>query len=152
MGCGTSFVSSQPVCFLYLYQYSTWCNSLLECIPHIGGLVQERRNSIAKTLGLRLSCTNPSIYDLPSVWLSHCIKHIFIIATSLLNIFLWYIIISSHSITNSPWNLVKYPFSPIIVILMIKSCHNFPLRKLYCSCWSVVHCVTFSYNGMVITD
>ena len=26
------------------------------------GLVQERRNSIAKALELRLSCTNPSIY------------------------------------------------------------------------------------------
>ena len=29
--------------------------------PHIDGLVQERRNSIANTLELRLSCTNPSI-------------------------------------------------------------------------------------------
>ena len=29
---------------------------------HINGLVQERRNSIAKALELRLSCTNPSIY------------------------------------------------------------------------------------------
>ena len=27
----------------------------------IGGLVQERRNSIADALDLRLSCTNPSI-------------------------------------------------------------------------------------------
>ena len=27
----------------------------------INGLVQERRNSIANTLELRLSCTNPSI-------------------------------------------------------------------------------------------
>ena len=29
---------------------------------HIGGLVQERRNSIANALELRLSYTNPSIY------------------------------------------------------------------------------------------
>ena len=29
---------------------------------HIGGLVQERRNSIANALELRLSCTNPSTY------------------------------------------------------------------------------------------
>ena len=29
---------------------------------HIGGLVQERRNSIANALELRLSCTNPSIW------------------------------------------------------------------------------------------
>ena len=28
---------------------------------HVDGLVQERRNSIAKALELRLSCTNPSI-------------------------------------------------------------------------------------------
>ena len=30
---------------------------------HIGGLVHERRNSIANALELRLSWTNPSIYD-----------------------------------------------------------------------------------------
>ena len=30
---------------------------------YIGGLVQERRNSIANTLELRLPCINPSIYD-----------------------------------------------------------------------------------------
>ena len=29
--------------------------------PNIDGLVQERRNSIANALELRLSCTNPSI-------------------------------------------------------------------------------------------
>ena len=29
---------------------------------YIDGLVQERRNSIATALELRLSCTNPSIY------------------------------------------------------------------------------------------
>ena len=32
-----------------------------ECPGHIDGLVQERRNSIANALELRLSCTNPSI-------------------------------------------------------------------------------------------
>ena len=30
---------------------------------HVDGLVQERRNSIANALELRLSCTNPSIYS-----------------------------------------------------------------------------------------
>ena len=30
-------------------------------IDHFDGLVQERRNSIANALELRLSCTNPSI-------------------------------------------------------------------------------------------
>ena len=33
------------------------------CDAYIDGLVQERRNSIANALELRLSCTNPSIYD-----------------------------------------------------------------------------------------
>ena len=32
-------------------------------ISYIDGLVQERRNSSAKTLGLRLSCTNPFIWS-----------------------------------------------------------------------------------------
>ena len=31
--------------------------------PNMDGLVQERRNSIANTLELRLSCTNPSIWS-----------------------------------------------------------------------------------------
>ena len=30
---------------------------------HIDGLVQERHNPIANALELRLSCTNPSIYE-----------------------------------------------------------------------------------------
>ena len=33
-----------------------------QLVTHINGLVQERRNSIANVLELRLSCTNPSIY------------------------------------------------------------------------------------------
>ena len=32
---------------------------------HFDGLVQERRNSIANALELRLSWTNPSIYNIP---------------------------------------------------------------------------------------
>ena len=34
----------------------------------IGGLRQERHNSIANALELRLSCTNPSIYDFKKKW------------------------------------------------------------------------------------
>ena len=34
---------------------------------NIGGLVQERRNSIADALELRLSCTNPSTCPLVSI-------------------------------------------------------------------------------------
>ena len=30
--------------------------------PYIDGLIKARRNSIANTLELRLSCTNPSVY------------------------------------------------------------------------------------------
>ena len=36
---------------------------LCELSYHIGGLVQERSNSIANALALRLSCTEPSIYN-----------------------------------------------------------------------------------------
>ena len=37
--------------------------NLISSQLHIDGLVQERRNSIANALELRLSCTNPSIYS-----------------------------------------------------------------------------------------
>ena len=36
----------------------------------VNGLVQERRNSIANALELRLSCTNPSMYT-ESLWMCH---------------------------------------------------------------------------------
>ena len=39
-----------------------YCYSHL-AIVHIDGLVQERRNSIANALELRLSCTDPSICE-----------------------------------------------------------------------------------------
>ena len=32
-------------------------------VPHIDGLVQERHNSSALAMELRLSCINPSTYD-----------------------------------------------------------------------------------------
>ena len=35
-----------------------------ESLQHIDGLVQEKRNSKALAMELRLSCTNPSIYSL----------------------------------------------------------------------------------------
>ena len=41
---------------------------------YIDGLVQERRNSIANALELRLYCTNPSIYVL-ALLLAHCVLH-----------------------------------------------------------------------------
>ena len=41
------------ICALYVV--------LLVEIEHLDGLIQERRNSIANALELRLSCTNPSI-------------------------------------------------------------------------------------------
>ena len=40
---------------------------------HFNGLVQKRCNSIALAMGLRLSCTNPSIYDEKRLlWPSNC--------------------------------------------------------------------------------
>ena len=38
-----------------------WVVVYISVLEHIDGLVQERRNSIAKALELRLSCTKPSI-------------------------------------------------------------------------------------------
>ena len=38
-----------------------WTTDILDTHTHINGLVQERHNSIANALELRLSCTNPSI-------------------------------------------------------------------------------------------
>ena len=35
---------------------------------YVDGLVQERRNSIANALELRLSCTNPSMYVSMCEW------------------------------------------------------------------------------------
>ena len=52
----------------------------LVLIFHIDGLVQERRNSIANALELRLSCPNPSIWNLAyDIYLSThrgLVKHI----------------------------------------------------------------------------
>ena len=39
----------------------------LQIPSHIDGLVQERRNSSASEMVLRLSCTNPSIYSFISI-------------------------------------------------------------------------------------
>ena len=38
----------------------------------LDGLVQERRNSIANTLELRLSCTNPSYCDKQNTLMGQC--------------------------------------------------------------------------------
>ena len=57
--------NATPVSFVICYNfytaeapYKVWYQNM---ILHIDGLVQERRNSIANALELRLSCTNPSI-------------------------------------------------------------------------------------------
>ena len=49
-----------------LLHYTFGCH--YNTVQHIDGLVQERRNSVANTLELRLSCTNPSM-----LW--HYIQH-----------------------------------------------------------------------------
>ena len=43
--------------------FSVWFHKEFHMVCHIDGLVQERRNSIANALELRLSCTNPSIWS-----------------------------------------------------------------------------------------
>ena len=52
------------------YLYRTPCRGMQCNENNIDGLVQERRNSIANALELRISCTNPSIM-LPG-WLKIC--------------------------------------------------------------------------------
>ena len=44
-------------------------NTHLNAHQHIDGLVQERRNSSALAMELRLSCTNPSLLSSSSLWL-----------------------------------------------------------------------------------
>ena len=46
---------AQGVCYKHNDAFSVFNN-------HFDGLKQERRNSIADTLELRISCINPSIY------------------------------------------------------------------------------------------
>ena len=50
-----------------------WINepSDVNTLRHVDGLVQERRNSSALVMELRLSCTNPSMY----IWCWPHIKH-----------------------------------------------------------------------------
>ena len=47
----------------------------LRIIDHFDGLVQERRNSIALAMQLRLSCTNPSLWLLHNLHHSSAIMH-----------------------------------------------------------------------------
>ena len=49
---------------LYTTEYEALITSSYVWIYHIDGSVQDRRNSIANALELRLSCTNPSISSL----------------------------------------------------------------------------------------
>ena len=44
---------------------------------HINGLVQEKRNSITNALELRLSRTNPSIYNIVQVYTSNGLRHLY---------------------------------------------------------------------------
>ena len=57
-----------PGSYVFHLWFLYWNLILIEksscCNPHIDGLVQERRNSIANALELHLSCTKPSIFKL----------------------------------------------------------------------------------------
>ena len=50
------------VLYIYKKNLGLWINHI--ALPHIDGLVQERHNSIANALELRLSSTNLLIYNL----------------------------------------------------------------------------------------
>ena len=50
------------VLYVYVYVCICICICIYVMNDKIDGLMQERRNSIANALELRLSCTNPSIY------------------------------------------------------------------------------------------
>ena len=54
-----NFRNYQNTVFMLIFR--TFWHVLLWDLWYINGLVQERRNSIANALELRLSCTNPSI-------------------------------------------------------------------------------------------
>ena len=56
-----------------MLEKSVISNNISKKMVHIDGLEQERRNSIANALELRLCCTNPSmsffnVYFVKSVW------------------------------------------------------------------------------------
>ena len=56
--------SQQLVYCLLLIPLQLWLhNNEMTEISHYSGLLQERRNSFANALELRLSCTNPPIYN-----------------------------------------------------------------------------------------
>ena len=84
----------------YIPLYIVWCNYLsmphtfapgtevLTDIVHIDGLVQERRNSIASAMELRLSCTNPLIWHKP--YLCHTGTIWYSVKTKFISIFIKY--------------------------------------------------------------
>ena len=54
------FFYSDKIHYVSFYAYA-YFDSIVDKYVHGNGLVQERRNSIANALELRLSCTNPSM-------------------------------------------------------------------------------------------
>ena len=59
--------------FMFTYKFSLMNKDEQPCGAHFHGLVQERHNSSALSLELRLSCTNPSMWEslthLPDIFL-----------------------------------------------------------------------------------
>ena len=60
--CSNSSALAMGVTAVLHHDIDIVYSSEITMIDHIDGLVQERRNSIANTLELHLSCINPSIY------------------------------------------------------------------------------------------
>ena len=95
---------------------------------HIDGLVQERRNSIANALELRLSCTNPSIW--PSSVL--CEEHYTMVKTSH---FPWYVLKGNWGWKcNGVMPLWCQPFTYIM------PCYS------HCMNWYLAECCGCSFN------
>ena len=55
-------VMCDGLCNSLQYWAPVWYSKDLQRLDNIGGFVQERRNFSALAMGLRLSCTNPSIW------------------------------------------------------------------------------------------
>ena len=60
-----------------------------EILKYIAGLVQERHNSIANALELRLSCPNPSIYSVSPLYRGRVYRGIGYIAVACWTPFFW---------------------------------------------------------------
>ena len=74
IGLPTKFEFNQISCLPAIVQQLQQHDRQIDKTIHIDGLEQERRNSIAKALELRLSCTNPTTCPPPTPLVDDKIK------------------------------------------------------------------------------